>query len=142
MTRHWSNRFVGLPFAEFGRSREGADCWGLVSVIYREELNITLPDYLGYGSVGDHGEIAALIEGAKTNALWVPVTGTAVAFDLAVFRRGRLPTHLGVVIRRGLMIHMAAGDCAKLADHTGGAWGNRFSGYWRHVDLISAGARG
>lgn len=129
----WSNAYIGIPYAEFGRARDGADCWGLACIIYREELGITLPDYLGtYASVEEHGEIAALIGAGAASPLWVPVTGPALAFDIAVFRRGRLSTHVGIVIRHGLMIHMQDEDCAKLADYGAGAWGTRLQGHWRH----------
>ena len=36
----WSNRFIGIPYDDFGRSRTGCDCWGLACIIYREELGI------------------------------------------------------------------------------------------------------
>ncbi|MDO5648869.1 NlpC/P60 family protein [Paracoccus sp. (in: a-proteobacteria)] len=132
----WANRFVGLPYRECGRDRAGSDCYGLACVIYREELGITLPDYLGYASVEEHGEIATLIDGAQQLPMWLPVSGPALAFDLAVFRRGRLQTHLGVVVRHGLMIHMVDQDCAKLERYHSGRWGARLTGVWRHVDVI------
>lgn len=130
----WSNRYIGIPQRDHGRGRDGCDCWGLVTVIFREELGITLPEYLGYGSIEERGEIAALIEGAKVSPLWVPVTGPAIAFDVAVFRRGRFSTHLGVVVRHGLMIHVLGEDGAKLDDYRRGPWAHRFTGHWRHVE--------
>ncbi len=140
MNHIWSNKYVGTPFDDFGRDLSACDCWGLAVVVYREELNITLPDYLGYGSTEERGEIAALISKHNTTAMWVPVTGTALAFDLAVFRRGRLATHVGIVVRHGLMLHMAGEDCAKHVDYQTGAWGNRLEGVYRHVEMISRGA--
>lgn len=145
----WSDRFIGIPYEECGRDRAGSDCWGLACIIYREELGISLPDYLGYGSVEEHGEIAALINGATSSPLWVPVEGPALAFDIAVFRRGRLSTHVGIVIHHGLMIHMHDEDCSKVADYRSGAWGHRFNGHYRHfqsaferpVQLISEAGR-
>ena len=128
----WSNRHVGIPYAPLGRARAGCDCWGLACVIYAEELGISLPDYLGYASVEEHGEIAALIGGAATSPLWVPVTGEALAFDIAVFRRGRLSTHLGIVIRHGIMIHMLDEDAAKVQGYGDGPWHHRFNGHFRH----------
>lgn len=136
MTAHWTTRFVGLPYAGLGRSREGCDCWGLARIVYQEELGVSLPEYLGYTSTEEHGEIAALIAGAQRLPMWVPVTGPALAFDLALFRRGRLTTHIGIVIRRGLMLHMADEDCAKIERYDGGAWSHRLTGHWRHVDVI------
>ena len=131
---NWSDRFVGTPYLDFGRDRSGCDCWGLACLIYRDVLGITLPDYLGdYASTDEQGEIAALIAGASVSPLWVPVSGQAEPYDIAVFRRGRLSSHLGVVIRSGLMIHMEGEDCAKLADYRSGRWSHRFNGHFRHV---------
>lgn len=141
----WSNRFIGLPYAEFGRSREGCDCWGLACIIYREELGITLPDYLGYGSVEEHREVAAVISGAVDSPLWLPAEGPAQPFDIAVFRRGQFATHVGIVIRHGVMIHVEGEDCAKVASYQTGAWKHRLKGHYRHVErpvqIISEAAR-
>jgi probable lipoprotein NlpC len=137
----WSNAFIGIPWGEFGRTRDGADCWGLACIIYREELGISLPDYLGYGSAEEHGEIAALIAGAEASPLWLPVDGPAIAFDVAVFRRGHLATHIGVVVHHGIMIHREGEDCAKLTDYRSGAWRHRLKGHFRsverHVQIVS-----
>ncbi|WP_440411161.1 NlpC/P60 family protein [Neorhizobium petrolearium] len=133
----WTDNYIGLPYTEFGRTREnGCDCWGLAKVIYQEELGISLPDYLGYSSIEELAELAAVIAGAVISPLWVPVTGKAVAFDIAVFRRGRLDTHVGIVVRPGLMIHIARDDCAKIERYHVGAWSHRFTGAYRHVDLV------
>ncbi len=132
----WSDRFIGIPYSDFGRDRQGCDCWGLACIVYREELGITLPDYLGYASADEHGEISALISGAATSPLWVPVTGAALAFDIAVFRRGKLSTHLGIVIRHGIMIHMVADDQAKVQGYADGPYKHRFAGHFRHASRI------
>lgn len=132
----WVNRFVGIPYAEFGRSRLGCDCWGLACIVYREELGISLPEYLGEGAAGEHAEIAALVAGEAASPLWLPVDGPAIAFDLAVFRRGRFQSHVGVVVRHGLMLHLAAGDCAKVEPYNRGRWRTRHAGTWRHVEMI------
>jgi probable lipoprotein NlpC len=130
----WSNDYIGIPWREFGRTRDGADCWGLACIIYREELGISLPDYLGYGSIEEHGEIAALVDGAVSSPLWLPVEGPAVACDIAVFRRGYLATHVGIIIHHGVMIHMEGEDCAKVADYRSGVWKHRLAGRYRHVE--------
>lgn len=133
MNTAWPNRYIGTPWREFGRDGAGCDCWGLACIIYQAELGIALPDYLGYGSVDEHAEISALVEGATSSPLWCPVSGLAAPFDVAVFRRGRLASHIGLVIRPGLMIHVEGRDCAKIADYRRGAWGHRFIGHYRHV---------
>ncbi|MBD3786829.1 MAG: C40 family peptidase [Sphingomonadales bacterium] len=138
----WSNSYIGTPWAPLGRSREGVDCYGLACVIYREELGITLPAYLGDYSLEDEAEIATLIAGGRRSPLWVPVEGPALAFDLALFRRGRIDAHVGIVVQRGLMIHVTADTSAHHATYLQGPLKHRFTGHYRHVDLISEGARG
>ena len=134
MNASWSNRFVGIPFRDLGRDRSGCDCWGLGCIIYQEELGITLPDYLGdYASADEQAEISLLISGAAISPLWMPVKGIAVAFDVAVFRRGRASAHLGIVIRHGIMIHVAGEDQSKLQRYDEGAWKHRFAGHYRHA---------
>lgn len=127
----WSNRYIGIPWTEFGRGRAGCDCWGLACVIYREELGISLPDYLGYASAEERGEIAALVDGAEASPLWLPVSRTPIAFDIAVFRRGRLSSHIGIVVTHGVMIHMAGEDGSKVERYLGGAWQHRLQGHYR-----------
>ena len=130
----WSDRYIGTPFQEFGRATTGCDCWGLACVIYREELGIALPDYLGdYASAEELVEISALIDRDKTSPLWLPVNGPAMAFDIALFRRGRWSTHVGIVIQHGVMIHMRGEDCAKVESYQTGVWSHRFAGHYRHV---------
>lgn len=130
----WSNAYVGTPYLEFGRSAEGCDCWGLVHLVYARELGISLPDYLGYGSAEEHAEINALISRAETEPVWSNISATPRAFDIAVFRRGRLASHVGIVVRPGLMLHMVGEDCAKHEAFETGRWGNRLKGVYRHVD--------
>lgn len=91
------------------------------------------PNIWGYSSTDEHGEIAALISGAQASPLWVPVDGPATAFDLALFRRGRWSTHIGIVIHHGFMIHMVADDCAKVQTYLDGPYKHRFQGHYRHV---------
>lgn len=137
----WTNRFVGLPFAAFGRDRSGCDCWGLACLVYREELQISLPDYLGYTSVDEHAEIAALVADAKASPVWLPVTGPVEPFDLAVFRRGRLDSHVGIVVQHGLMLHAAGEDCAKVESYLAHPWRHRLTGVYRHIERLSRAVR-
>jgi len=44
---NWATKYIGLPFLLGGRSREGLDCWGLVQLVYQEELNESLPVFPG-----------------------------------------------------------------------------------------------
>lgn len=55
--------FIGLPYADKGRDRDGVDCWGLVKLVYAEVAGIVLPDYSdAYTRPGDHASVAAAVE--------------------------------------------------------------------------------
>lgn len=128
---NWSAAYVGIPFEDHGRDRSGCDCYGLARLVYLGELGIDLPEYGLYASADEHAEIAALIDGAAAGPEWSPCDGGR-SFDLAVFRRGRLATHLGLVVLPGIMLHMADEDAAKV-ERIAGPWSSRLVGYWRHA---------
>ena len=133
---NWSNRYVGLPWAEHGRECAGCDCWGLACIVYRDELGITLPEYLGYATVAELAEIAALVAGATASRLWVRQEA-ARPFDIAVFRRGRLDAHIGIVLQPGLMLHMVEGAQASIESYEAGRWKHRLTGLYRHALVVS-----
>jgi len=134
----WSDSYIGLPYTALGRSREtGVDCWGLAKVIYQEELGIMLPSYLGYTSIEEHAELAAVISGATGSPIWIPAGELPAPFDICVFRRGHLETHVGIFVRDGLMIHIARDDCAKIETIRSGVWAHRLTGIYRHVEMAS-----
>lgn len=39
------NDYIGLPYVSRGRSAEGVDCYGLVWLLFRNELGVELPDW-------------------------------------------------------------------------------------------------
>ncbi len=132
--KHWSDGFIGLPYADLGRSPDGVDCWGLARLVYAS-LDIELPSYAdGYASTEERAEIAGLIDGAKPQ--WTKVDEPE-AFDLVTFRRGRLESHVGIVVEPGCMLHVTSGAPSRIERYLDDQWRARLTGFWRHVDLRS-----
>lgn len=43
------SRYMSIPYRKSGRGRDGADCYGFVRIVIREELGIDLPLLAGKG---------------------------------------------------------------------------------------------
>lgn len=128
---HWSAGFVGLPYADCGRTRQGADCWGLVWLVQQEAFGRRVPSYAGiYAGSGERAEIHALIAGQMESPLWQRVPGGEDG-DIVLFSLGRFDAHAGLVCGPGLMLHMAGEDCAKIEHWTAPKWASRLTGFWR-----------
>ena len=92
---NWASTYVGIPYADRGRFLSGCDCWGLARLVYRRELGIKLPSYVGdYISSTERAEIDDLIGAAEVTERWRLVEQPA-PFDLILLRRGRLRSHIG-----------------------------------------------
>ena len=126
---HWSTDYLGLPYAPRGRSRAGVDCWGVVWLVLPAHGR-PVPSYEGeYSSSEERQEISGLIDGAKR--LWQRVD-QAKEFDLVTFRRGRHESHIGVVVRPGMMLHITQDKPSCIERYDAGYWANRLTGIWRH----------
>lgn len=130
VAEHWSTAFIGLPYEDLGRSPDGVDCWGLARLVYAS-VGIDLPSYAGgYASTQERAEIAGLIEGAKPQ--WIKVDDPR-AFDLVTFRRGRLESHVGVVVEPGRMLHVTSAAPSCIERYSDDYWRARLTGFWRRA---------
>ncbi len=141
MTMHWSATYVGIPWRDRGRDRQGCDCWGLARLVYVDHLRIALPSYAeAYPSTEEMREIDGLIRGALLAGPWIEVDRPA-EFDLVLFRRGRFDSHVGIVAGRETMLHMVWLDAAKAERWSGPIWQRRMRGFFRHEARFEAGSK-
>ncbi len=130
----WSDAYLGLPYADLGRTRAGCDCYGLARLVYADRLGIELPAYLGdYVSADERAEVAALLDEAEQTGPWRRVVELA-PFDLLLFRRGALRSHIAVAVDAVHMLHMDGEAQARLARLSDPRWKARFMGAFRHVE--------
>lgn len=127
---HWSASYVGIPFRDRGRDGGGADCWGLLRLVYADRLGIALPSYADdYACATEAAEVAALIAGERLVG-WRQVA-VAGEYDALLFRLGREETHVGVVIDHRLMLHMARETVSRVENWAVSPWRHRFVGAFR-----------
>lgn len=127
-----ASKYIGIPFKEHGRDRLGLDCWGLLRLIYKEELGIELPSFVdAYESTDDGGVIGRLIAANKGEE-WEPVeSGKERAYDGILLRVTGQPMHVGVVVDRGEMVHVMKGIDVTLERYLSWRWKNRIMGFYR-----------
>ena len=131
----WVADYVGLPFKEHGRDREGVDCYGLVRSILAERFGLRLPAYVeGYASTEDAEDIARIIRGEM--APWREVSaGAERPGDVALIRMLNHPMHVGLVVANGWMLHIEDGIDACRERYDGAKWRRRLIGIYRHRDF-------
>lgn len=104
----WWNRYIGIPFAEKGRTLEGCDCWGLVRLVYQIELGIKLPSYDAcYETTQDRDALAKVIAEERASRWLHPEKPQAM--DVIILNMRGVPMHVGLVTKPGHMIHCAQG---------------------------------
>lgn len=123
--------FVGLPWQDRGRG-PGYDCWGLFRAAFEAGTAIDLPahsdDYL---SAADRTETRRLLAGDLGD--WREVSiGREREFDGVVLAIAG-GVHVGLVVRRGLMLHMPRGKTSVIEPL--GRYGAVLTGIYRHRQL-------
>lgn len=107
----WVARYVGTPYFD---GQTGLVCWGLVCLVYREQLGIELPEYAEV----DHkllGAVQGRIEASVVESDWKIVCDAPRAFDVAILigwmkdsagvrRRGIC--HVGVMAGPDRLLHL------------------------------------
>jgi len=130
----WSDAYTGIPFRADGRTREGLDCWGLVVMVYRERLGVSLPEFPGaYPDESPESLRNAAGVAREERKRWTRVESPRV-YDVALLRIQGLPCHVGVVASKGRMLHVMAGIESCVEEYTGPQWRNRIEGFFRHAE--------
>lgn len=136
MIPQWVNDYIGLPFKEHGRDRDGVDCWGLVRLVLADQFGTPLPSYAdGYGSTEDAEDIGRLVRGEM--GPWRQlVSGEERPGDVVLMRLLNQPMHVGVIVAPRLagswMLHIEDGIDACLETYDGAKWRRRVLGLYRY----------
>ncbi len=130
--------FVGLPFAEKGRDRAGADCWGGVRLVLAELRGIVLPDYGdGYTHTMDSAGISVAIRDGLVQDF--NRVDRPQPFDLVIFALLKKPWHVGLVVDRGRFLHwpqpdaQGIGGTSRIERYGDRIWRNRVEGFYRYA---------
>ncbi len=128
----WLGHYIGLPFKEHGREKDGLDCWGLVRLVLAEQFGFHVPSYSGeYSRTSDSIAISHLIR--RESADWRAVErGDENLGDVIVMRMRGQPMHVGLVAGDGQMLHVERGVNSALERYTGARWASRIEAVYRY----------
>jgi hypothetical protein len=123
------DKYIGLPYLANGRTEAGVDCWGLVRLFYKNELNIDLPSYVDdYNGPYDPAIISLMDQYKEVE--WkkqaVPEAG-----DVCVFNIYGEPCHVGVYVGNNKFIHSRENKDVVIESITSPKWANRLEGYYK-----------
>lgn len=134
----WTRDFIGLPWKFAGRSRDGVDCWGLLWLVYRDVLGVAVASYAQETTdAPERAQIAALLNHDRQVSPWTDVlAGSECPFDMAVFRRAGIDSHVGIVIGPGRMLHITHDTESRVERFDDGRWKPKLVAIHRHADLL------
>lgn len=127
-------KYMRIPYRLNGRGRDGVDCYGLIMLVYAEELGIKLFDP---GNIDDWRRLSntdELERGAQLE--WVRVTEPR-PFDVVLLRRfSKTPNHCGLVIDSGCFLE--ATELSGIHVSKTHMWARDIHAYYRYRGLNDA----
>jgi cell wall-associated NlpC family hydrolase len=103
--------YIGIPFKYGGRDKSGVDCWGIITLIYKEKRNIDIFDMTNYdASVESASKFYKSISGF--HKLWKEInidTKILQPYDVILFtldlEQKDIPTHIALYTDLNKIIH-------------------------------------
>jgi cell wall-associated NlpC family hydrolase len=135
----WARDYIGIPFRDLGRDRQGCDCWGHHRLILMERAGILLPDedrYEGTTSKEDGDVIEGIIKGGLGDYGPRIEPGAERCLDGILFRIEGYPMHVGTVLAPGVAIHCIEGSGARLMHYRLPRYRHIVLGFYRHQSLL------
>ena len=131
----WWDKYIGIPFKDHGRDRTACDCYGLLRLVYAQQLGKELPVLLNeYESTTDREQLSKLMEVQPTimGFQQIPIK-KAMPFDVLIVRQMGADCHIGIVVKRGLMIHTEKGKNCCAEEYNRPHIKPRIKEAWRYV---------
>ena len=138
----WAANYIGIKFADRGRDRNGIDCWGLVRLVYLEQMGIMLPGYEdGYRDTGDSGGVAAMYDRELGGDAWRPIQDEPELGDVALYLTGLRLWHVAMVVGHDWLLHARRGADSCLERMSAAVWEPRLRGIYRYNGPVRVSAR-
>lgn len=126
-----SRKYLGIPYADHGRTKAGLDCWGLVRLIYRDELGIELPSWSA--EYDDSDNVSHSILGDNQLRQWTKVNKPDI-YDVAILSIcGNFHTGVCIGTKPLRMIHILKDQNVCIEKLNSPMWIKRLEGWYRYA---------
>lgn len=125
------NQFLTIPYVNKGRAMDGADCWGLVRLIYKDHLGILLPSYEGVDAENEEETTGMILRGRESGD-WVEIGfPDRQPYDLVLMQCRGTPWHIGLTVDPFNFIHAHPIRGMNLCPFSDKSWSRRRLGLYR-----------
>lgn len=128
-------KYIGIPYAEKGRDETGLDCWGLVRLIYKNELNIDLPSFSTEYDTSDNERLEELFAQYKEG--WES-TDAAEVGDVVIFRIFGYESHIGICVGDNKFLHVREARDSVIESLDNPKWSRRITGFFKYSEKKNA----
>lgn len=137
----WTKQYMHIPFKDVGRTKEGADCYGLPGIILWEQCGIRIDDRLDYKDTTPDETLQQYVADGIDGVWQAVASGKEKEFDVLLLRIMGLPIHIGMVTDvKNHMIHTVEGTGVTVENYRQGKWKapGKIIGYYRHIELCKS----
>ncbi|MBM3210609.1 NlpC/P60 family protein [Candidatus Poribacteria bacterium] len=122
-------KYVGIPYKHQGRDMNGLDCWGLIKLVYKENLGIEIWDInADYSEDWCWEGKDYFIENYQKQ--WERVKNPSI-FDVVLINNGRgTSNHAGVMLGNNMFIHCVKAGVV-ISKITDKMWKDKITGIFR-----------
>ena len=128
-------KYIGIPYVQKGRDENGVDCWGLVRLVYKNELDINLPSFSAEYETSDNERLEELFAQYKEG--WES-TDAPEAGDVVIFRIFGYESHIGVCIGDNKFLHVREARDAVIESLDNPKWSKRITGFFKYSEKKNA----
>ena len=129
--------FIGLKYKNLGRDYSGVDCYGSIKLIYKDKLDIELPDFTELLYEEDwYREHNHILDNIWDD--WVEVQYPYNIYDVLLFYSYELKTivnHIGILVEEGEFLHIGSKYSSRV-DQLNDHWKARLYKVLRHKRMI------
>jgi len=124
--------FYTIPFVEGGRDEKGADCWGLIVLLYKYFFDVELEKFTGVAATDKDFNLAVdrINKEIEEHKNFYEVTEPQFG-DIILLRVHGRPIHVGFCLDKSTMVHTGKGYGVVTEKFTEMRWNNRVLGFYR-----------